>query len=323
MHGHTVVASSQSQVLLPFMDSPRRMEQLFSRGPGNDRHNDLSESSQIIGSSQSQIENELSLSMGASQIGLFPLPPAIESASQNVDRYDLGNEADSSISLPESMFLESIPRTPPNKRASRWRSLHIGSSPLSSAPHNSSLPTSSQENENIFHEKLSQEDHARDMTVHPETRSPSVCQTSALWPAFSNDKDLHDSRTESGSKSAVPELGREQRAFLGQAHSRVDSQVDVENGVGGIIQSSLVSEPAYYSSPPHRQSYGTSSQPLSEEDTQALYLAGAPLSISDFSLRTVATDDSTQSIPPAVRDFMDMFDGDGSYPRDFPMDLRC
>jgi hypothetical protein len=216
------------------------------------------------------------------------------------------------------MLPESIPRTPPNKRASRWRSLHIGSSPLSSAPHNSSLPTSSQENENIFHEKPSQEDHARDMTVRPETRSPSVCQT--LWPAFPNDKDLRDSRTESGS---VPELGREQRAFLGQAHSRVDSQVDVENGVGGIIQSSLVSEPAYYSSPPHRQSYGTSSQPLSEEDTQALYLAGAPLSISDFSLRTVATDDSTQSIPPAVRDFMDMFDGDGSYPRDFPMDLRC
>lgn len=75
---HAVIASSQSQVLLPFVNSPRRMERLGTE------NNNLVEASQIIGSSQSQIENELNLSMGVSQIGLFPLPLATENASKNV-----------------------------------------------------------------------------------------------------------------------------------------------------------------------------------------------------------------------------------------------
>jgi hypothetical protein len=78
---HTVIASSQSQVLLPFVNSPRRMERLF--GPGAE-NNDVVQASQIIGSSQSQIESELNLSMGVSQIGLFALPSAAENASKNV-----------------------------------------------------------------------------------------------------------------------------------------------------------------------------------------------------------------------------------------------
>jgi len=78
---HTVIASSQSQVLLPFVNSPRRVERLFSPGAEN---NDVVQASQIIGSSQSQIENELNLSMGVSQIGLFALPSAAENASKNV-----------------------------------------------------------------------------------------------------------------------------------------------------------------------------------------------------------------------------------------------
>ena len=78
---HTVIPSSQSQVLLPFVNSPRRMERLFSSGAKN---NDLVEASQIIGSSQSQVENELNLSMDVSQIGLFALPSAAENVSKNV-----------------------------------------------------------------------------------------------------------------------------------------------------------------------------------------------------------------------------------------------
>jgi hypothetical protein len=78
----SAVPSSQSQVLLPFMDSPRRRRLLFSPKIKRNKHNDLDDGSQIVGSSQSQTEKELSLSMGLSQIGLFALPPTVQSASQ-------------------------------------------------------------------------------------------------------------------------------------------------------------------------------------------------------------------------------------------------
>jgi len=83
----TVIASSQSQALLPFMNSPRRMERLFS--PDAENYGHLIEASQIVGSSQSQIEKELKMSMRPSQIGLFVLPSPAESASQRVHDLDV------------------------------------------------------------------------------------------------------------------------------------------------------------------------------------------------------------------------------------------
>ena len=82
------VASSQSQVLLPFLDSPRRKGRLFSPGAENNQRNDLGKDSQVIGSSQSQIEKELSLSMCGSQIGVYSMPPADRSASQSFHDHD-------------------------------------------------------------------------------------------------------------------------------------------------------------------------------------------------------------------------------------------
>src|SRR5882762_6318850 len=77
-----VIPSSQSQVLLPFMNSPRRSEKLFNPDAGNDKYNDFGEGSQIIGSSQSQIEKELSPPMG-----VFALPSVAENASQIVHEH--------------------------------------------------------------------------------------------------------------------------------------------------------------------------------------------------------------------------------------------
>jgi hypothetical protein len=231
-----------------------------------------------------------------------------------------GNEADSSRSWPESMLPESIPRTPPNKRAPRWRSLHIGSSPFSCAPVESSVRMTSQ---NIFHDQHSPmiEDDAGDKTMRLEVkkaRSRRDRQASPSYPASPTEKHLDDSHTESEPESAVAEFEiNKQRPFLAQ-HISLPNPLQTDY----IVENSLSSE-LVYSSPQHRHSYGNPSQTSSEEDTQALYLAGAPLSVSDLSLRTVATDESAQSMPLAVRDFMDMFDDDGSYPRYFPMDLRC
>jgi hypothetical protein len=77
-----IIASSQSQVLLPTLGSPRRAERLFRPVLEISKHNDI----ELVGSSQSQSEKELSLS---TQIGLFPLPPAVESASRNFHSHDL------------------------------------------------------------------------------------------------------------------------------------------------------------------------------------------------------------------------------------------
>ncbi|KIM83818.1 hypothetical protein PILCRDRAFT_414786, partial [Piloderma croceum F 1598] len=313
---HTVIASSQSQVLLPYVNSPRRMERLFCPGAEN---NNLFEASQIIGSSQSQIENELNLSMGVSQIGLFALPLATENASKTVYD-DVDHEADSSISLPESMLPESIPRTPPNPKASRWRSLHIGSSPLSSA---SAAPTPTHKDKGIFNDPMVGDDQVGDTTLRPEVenvRSWSVGRASASRPTFPG----HDHLDDSGSESEYETAAKSALALKLNKHRSLYSVPcgEARTDVGGILENSLLSERVRHSSPTHAHSYSALSQ-LSSEDSQALYLAGEPLSASDYSLRTVVTDDSTQSTPPAVRNFLDMFDDDGSYPKYFPMDLRC
>ena len=166
---------------------------------------------------------------------------------------------------------------------------------MSSAPHDSSI-TTAHRNKCVFDEKLSSmmEGNNGDMMVHRPVQkpiSPSVRQALA---------SVNDQQDTSGmvpqSNFAVAEPG------AGEKHRR-----EVQ-----------VSKLIYTSSHQH-----ASSPSLSDEDTQDLYHAGAPPSVSEFSLWTMATDDSTQSMPPAVKDFMDMFDDDGSYPRDFPMDLRC
>jgi len=232
------------------------------------------------------------------------------------------NEADATISLPESMLPESIPRTPPNKRASRWRPLHIGSSPSS---HNSAASTPSHEDKDIFSDLIIYDDQVGNTTVRPEVgniRPWRVSRASASRSVPPNHNHLDDSGTESESESDVAK-----HVVLKQKKHRVpypaEARTEVEHDLGRFIEKSVVSKPVSHSPPAHAQSYPAPSQLLSEEDTQALYLAGAPLGAEDYSLRTIATDDSTQSMPPAVRDFLDMFDDDGSYPKDFPMELRC
>jgi len=171
---------------------------------------------------------------------------------------------------------------------------------------------------------MSDDEAAGDITIRPENQrvqSTSRPRSQPSWTA------PDDSATESESESVMVKFlgGRrprtEQCPVTGENWAPALAAVD--NSLGNITENSLVPESAPNSSPPRVQLDGNSSQ-WSSEDTQALYLAGAPLSVSDFSLRMIATDDSTQPMPPAVRDFMDMFDSDeGSYPSDFPMELRC
>ena len=193
----------------------------------------------------------------------------------------------------------------------------------------------SHEDKNMFNEDqraVIEDDDARDLAVRAEVkniRSQNVSRASASKPASADDTHIDDSDTESESEPTVakfdlgPKPGQEHVVRLAQSPILA---VDVkgEQGLADVIDNSLVSRHASNSSLTHMESHAILSQPLSEEDTQALYLAGAPLSLSDYSLRTAATDDSTQSLPPAVRDFIEMFDDDddGSYPRHFPMDLR-
>ena len=353
----SVAPSSQSQVLLPFMDSPRRMRLLFSPKIERNKHSDLDDGGQIVGSSQSQTEKDLSLSMGVSQIGLFTLPPAVQSTSQEAHcsasvpiafhmaillKKKLflcsGIQADNSIPMSESMLPESIPQTPPNKRAPRWRSLHIGSSPLPPVSHPSFVSMPSYEGKDVFDEGQRpsiDDDDAKDLAVCAEVnniRSQSVGRASASGPAPTDDTHIDDSSTESESESepepTVAKFDFRSKPERCDVHL-VQSQVQAvgakgEQSLVGVFGNSLVSRHTSNSSLRHTEPYAIPSQPLSEEDTQALYLAGAPLSLSDYSLRTAATDESTQSLPPAVRDFIEMFDDDddGSYPRYFPMDLR-
>jgi len=217
------------------------------------------------------------------------------------------HKADSSISLPESMLQESIPHTPPNQKASRWRSLHIGSSPLSA----SAVSTPTHKDKGIFNDPMVGDDQVGDTTLRPEVenrKSWSVSRASSrsTFPGY----DLDDSGSESESETAAAESAVALRL---NKHRILYPRGEAQTDIGGILDNS---------SPTRAHSYFASSQLLSE-DSQALYLAGEPLSASDYSLRTIATDDSTQSTPPAVRTFLDMFDDDGSYPRYFPMDLRC
>ena len=132
------------------------------------------------------------------------------------------------------------------------------------------------------------------MMVHRPVQkpiSPSIRQASTL---INDQQDTSDTVPQSNFAVAGPGAGEKHRREV------------------------QVSKLIYASSLQH-----ASSPLLSDEDTPDFYHAGAPPSVLEFSLWTMATDDSTQSMPPAVKDFMDMFDDDGSYPRDFPMDLRC
>jgi hypothetical protein len=213
---------------------------------------------------------------------------------------------------------ESIPRTPPNQKASRWRSLHIGSSPLSSA---SATSTPTHKDKSISYDPMVEDDQVGDTTLRPEVenvRSWSVRRASASRSTFPGHDHLDDSDLEPEYETAAADsavaLNKHRSLYpVPRGEARTD--------VGGILGNTLLFEHGH-SSPTHAHSYSSPSQLLSE-DSQALYLAGEPLSASDYSLRTVATDDSTQSTPPAIRNFLDMFDDDGSYPRYFPMDLRC
>lgn len=231
------------------------------------------------------------------------------------------DEADSSMLLAESMLPDSIPRTPPNKRASRWRSIHIGSSPLASEPRRGlAIPVLSQGEGH----KMAENGHNGGMTILSDIEDG----TRNVWPGSSNQGDYVCSVPEAGPEFAAAkfEVSKEYRAFLvptTTARDKAKGEVDYISGE--ITRNSLVFEPTLDSSPirVHPHPVLSQSESLAEEDTQALYAAGAPLSPFDYSLRTAVTDDTTQSIPSAVRNFMDMFDDDGSYPRDFPMELRC
>lgn len=165
---------------------------------------------------------------------------------------------------------------------------------------------------------MAHEDHLDDITIHPKGQTPCISPRSQ--PPAPEKYASDDSATESESESVMIKFIAERKKRKAQralfAIDVVPPSDALDRRLGGNIENSPISHSA---SPP---SIHASSQLLSD-DTQALYLAGAPLSASDFSLQTFDADDSIQSMPPAMKDFMDMFDDEGSYPKDFPMDLRC
>lgn len=79
----SIIASSQSQLLLPFADSPRRKRPFFPFPSEKSIGMESEQDNQIVPSSQSQIESELSISMGASQLGLFSVAEPLSTISRN------------------------------------------------------------------------------------------------------------------------------------------------------------------------------------------------------------------------------------------------
>lgn len=181
------------------------------------------------------------------------------------------------------------------------------------------------ENIDVSDENLSspaRRDHPGDVTIrlkprNSQSRGPSQESRAAL---------LDDSATESESESVIAnfmaDIKKKKRVSPQPRMSRSPREIAGQNSFSS--NESSPASPAYKYMPlssPRNQSFALPSQ-ASTEDTQALYIAGAPLSAPDFSSQMPETDESTQSMPAFVKDFIDMFDDDGSYPSHIPLELR-
>lgn len=185
-------------------------------------------------------------------------------------------------------------------------SLTQWSSPL--VPHAHQSPSSFRRKDGFIGNPKAATDFAGDITIRPGSRTASQNQSSG-----------DDSATESENESAVVNFIAEIKRKKRLSTPRVDrSPIPIEPVMHDILsepENSLTSQPVFHSSP--SQVNFISSQ-ASAEDTQALYLAGAPP--SDFTFPTM---DSDESIPPFVKDFLNTFDDDdSSYPSHIPPELR-
>lgn len=219
-----------------------------------------------------------------------------------------------------SSLPESFPRTPPNKRASRWRELHLGSSPLSTPCRSSparlprqAFPISPQK----WPPHSVERNPVKNVNVLPESEIPSFPARRGFLRSqtASNEDSITTSVLDSALHHRTPgKRGVHLRDLL----SFSPSGAEVDYDFGGVVENSLVSQSTSHVWLRSKQTYN------SGEDTQALFLAGAPLQASQFSARIHGAGDSTQSVSSVVRNFIDMFDDDdGSYPADFPEELRC
>ena len=202
-------------------------------------------------------------------------------------------EVDTGSSLPES-----YPRTPSNKRTSRWREIHLGSSPAYTPRHPGPRALQSPQRPR---EQFSENPAVAAISCPAGINKLPSPGADSHGPAHSN--DTADGLTPS--KNAPPP-----RDFPPSSPPRATNEDDFD----GDAENSLAPQSfASFSS-----QYPVLDSSLSE-DTQALMLAGAPPGSSQFGQEWSAG----QSMPAIMKDFVDMFDDDGSYPADFPAHLRC
>ncbi|KAF7980933.1 hypothetical protein HWV62_36153 [Athelia sp. TMB] len=282
------IPSSQSQVLLPFWDSPRRQQRTFApfaRKPSS------SDNDEIIPSSQSR-EAEMYIGMNLSQLELHEMPAFHENAEDPSANENHGVEMDTGSSLPES-----YPRTPSNKRTSKWREIHLGSSPAYTPRHpGPRARRSPQKPVEQFSEDSAGTAICRPAKINKLPSPGADSHDPVLSDSAEDDRTLSKSTPPRDSPPLSPPRATNEDDFDG----------DVENSLAPRSFASFSSQ------------YPVLDSSLSE-DTQALMLAGAPPGSSQFGQEWSAG----QSMPAIMKDFVDMFDDDGSYPADFPAHLRC
>ena len=204
--------------------------------------------------------------------------------------------------IPNANNRISSPRT-----SSSHLSLMQWSSPLLLHSHQSSVSSRRKDCSILDSEIVT--GSAGNLTIRPASRSPSQNKSSV------ND----DSATESENESVVANFIAEIKQKKRLSSPRVDNPpISIEPIVQDVLseyKNSPSSEPIVFSSPPP---VNYMSSPASTQNTQALYMAGAPP--SDFTFPTMDLD---ESIPPFVKNFINMFDDDeSSYPAYIPQELR-
>lgn len=195
----------------------------------------------------------------------------------------------------------------PRRKSSTQYSFTQYSSPL--APPDYYSPSKSPRKSSFLWDPEALAESVGDITIRPTSKPASQRRHSV------DDDSATESENESAVANFIAEIKRKKR--LSSPHSHLLPVM--EPAVQGSIsenENSLLSEPAMHSSPT-RADY-ISSQASMEDDTQALYMAGAPP--SDFTFPTM---DSDESIPSFVKDFVNISDDDdGSYPAHIPRELR-
>ncbi|KZP12078.1 hypothetical protein FIBSPDRAFT_870573, partial [Athelia psychrophila] len=155
----------------------------------------------------------------------------------------------------------------------------------------------------------------RELNLSPEKR-PEQSGDAASVHSNIDEIKLPDSRGLTHTNDVVESLAPNESVIY--RHDSIPPSPN-EDYIDYDADNSLNFQSAPIFSSQYNQTFGSS---LSE-DTQALMLAGAPPGSSQLSGQGWGTGLLDDSIPSVVREFVDMFDDDGSYPADFPAHLRC